>query len=77
MRGELERAVGKGGRDRESGSHGERARVNVTRAIRATLKRIASYDQKLGRELDLSVQTGAFCVYASDRRHPLRWTVER
>ncbi len=66
-----------GDRDRESGSHGERARVNVTRAIRATLKRIASYDRKLGRELDLSVHTGAFCVYASDRRHPLRWTVER
>jgi hypothetical protein len=77
VRDELARALGKGGRDRESGSHGERARVNVTRAIRATLKRIASYDQKLGRELDLSVQTGAFCAYAPDRRHPLRWTVER
>ena len=46
---ELDLAVGLGGRDRtESGSHAERARVNVTRAIRSTVKRIAGYDARLG-----------------------------
>jgi tetratricopeptide (TPR) repeat protein len=73
---ELELAVGIGGRDRESGSHAERARVNVTRAIRATLKRIAGYDARLGRELEGSVRTGTFCVYEPDPRRPLRGAVD-
>jgi hypothetical protein len=64
-------------RDRESGSHGERARVNVTRAIRSTLKRIAGYDAQLGRELELSVRTGAFCAYEPDPHYPLGWIIER
>ncbi|MDX6718278.1 MAG: hypothetical protein QOJ63_532, partial [Solirubrobacteraceae bacterium] len=67
---ELELAVGIGGRDRESGSHAERARVNVTRAIRATLKRIAGYDARLGHELAGSVRTGTFCVYEPGPRRP-------
>ena len=76
VRRELELAVGIGGRDRQSGSHAERARVNVTRAIRSTLKRIAGYDARLGRELDGSIRTGTFCSYEPDPRRPLRWTVE-
>jgi len=72
---ELERAVGMGGRDREFGSHAERARVNVTRAIRTTLKRIAGYDAQLGAELEAAVRTGAFCAYEPDSRHPRRWRV--
>jgi tetratricopeptide (TPR) repeat protein len=77
VRRELARATGIGGRDRESGSHAERARINVTRAIRTTLKRIAGYDKQLGAELDRCVRTGAFCVYAPDPACPLRWTVQR
>jgi len=77
VRRELARAVGIGGRDRESGSHAERARVNVTRAIRATLKRIAGYDPQLGRALQRSVRTGAFCAYEPDPHRPLRWKIER
>jgi tetratricopeptide (TPR) repeat protein len=76
VRRELARAVGIGGRDRETGSHAERARVNVTRAIRATIKRIAGYDGHLGAELERCVHTGAFCVYEPDPRRPLRWTVQ-
>jgi hypothetical protein len=59
-----------------AGSHAERARVNVTRALRSTLKRIAGYDPRLGRELDSSIRTGTYCVYDPDPRRPLRWTVE-
>ncbi|MDX6677813.1 MAG: hypothetical protein QOE31_1865, partial [Solirubrobacteraceae bacterium] len=74
---ELDRAVGLGGRDRsEAGSHAERARVNVTRALRSTLKRIAGYDARLGRELDSCVRTGTYCVYEPDPRRPMRWTVD-
>lgn len=74
---ELALAVGLGGRDREgSASHAERARVNVTRAIRSTLKRIAGYDERLGRELERSVRTGTFCAYEPDPRRRLRWTVD-
>jgi hypothetical protein len=59
------------------GADAERARVNVTRAIRSTLKRIAGYDARLGRELDSGVRTGTYCVYEPDPRRPLRWTVDR
>ena len=77
VRRELSSAVGIGGRDRETGSHAERARINVTRAVRATIKRIAGYDEPLGAELQQGVRTGTFCVYAPDALHPLHWTVER
>lgn len=74
---ELELAVGIGGRDRsESGSHAERARVSVTRAIRGTIKRIAGYDSRLGGELEHSIRTGTFCAYEPDRRRPTCWSVQ-
>ena len=74
---ELELAVGIGGRDRTlDGSHAERARVNVTRAIRSTVKRIAGYDARLGRELESAIRTGTFCVYEPDARRPVRWAVD-
>lgn len=61
---------------RQSGSHAERARVNVTRAIRATLKRIAGYDAALGHELQRTLRTGTFCVYEPDTQQPLTWRIE-
>ena len=60
---ELTGAVGLGGRDRKAGSDVERARVNVTRAIRTALKRIGDHDPALGRSLDSAIRTGTFCVY--------------
>jgi hypothetical protein len=60
---ELAGAVGLGGRDRKVGSDAERARVNVTRAIRTALKRIADHDAALGRSLGAAIRTGTFCVY--------------
>ena len=59
-----------------SGAQAERARVNVTRAIRSTLKRITGYDQRLGGELERSIRTGSSCRYLPDPRRPLRWTVQ-
>ncbi len=60
----------------KAGSHAERARVNVTRAIRSTIKRIAGYDTRLGRELGSSVRTGTYCVYEPDPRRPVRWVID-
>jgi hypothetical protein len=60
---ELAGAVGLHGRDRKTGSDAERARVNVTRAIRTALKRVTDHDGELGRRLGSAIRTGTFCVY--------------
>jgi hypothetical protein len=73
---ELAAAVGLGGRDRRAASSSERARVSVTKAIRATIKRIGEHDPILGRELQGTIRTGAYCVHQPDLRHPLGWNVE-
>lgn len=74
---ELAGSVGLGGRDRKAASNAERARVSVTKAIRATVRRIGEHDPNLGRELEATVRTGTFCVYEPDPRHPLEWQVDR
>jgi non-specific serine/threonine protein kinase len=76
LQSELAGAVGLGGRDRKAASNAERARVSVTKAIRATIKRIHQYDPVLARELETTVRTGTFCVHEPDPRHPLEWKVE-
>jgi len=73
---ELAGAVGLGGRDRRASSDAERARVNATRAIRGTLRRIGSHDARLGRLLDRAVRTGTFCAYEPDPERPIVWKVE-
>ena len=60
---ELAGAVGLHGRDRKTGSDAERARVNVTRAIRTALKRVSEHDAVLGRRLGGAIRTGTFCVF--------------
>lgn len=70
---ELGRAVGLGGRTRRAGSAAERARLNVTRALGAALKRIANLDRALGEHLAATVRTGLFCSYNPDPRLPVRW----
>jgi hypothetical protein len=74
---ELAGAVGLGGRDRKAASNAERARVAVTKAVRATLKRIGEMDSELGQELVATIRTGTFCSYEPDRRRPVAWQVER
>jgi hypothetical protein len=73
---ELARGVGLGGRDRRAASTAERARINVTRAIRTAIRRIAKYDPALGAHLERSVRTGAFCVYLGSLERPIEWDVE-
>jgi hypothetical protein len=70
---ELGRAVGLGGRTRRAGSAAERARLNVSRAISAALKRIGAHERALGEHLTATVRTGLFCSYNPDPRLPVRW----
>jgi hypothetical protein len=72
---ELAAAVGLGGRDRPQSSDAERARVNVTRAIKTTVRRLAAQDAELGAELETTIRTGLFCRHEPDPRRPVRWEV--
>lgn len=53
----------------------ERARVNVTRAISAALKRIAEHHPHLGEHLRATIRTGYLCGYTPDPRLPTEWEV--
>lgn len=70
---EIVRAVGLGGRDRRAGSAAERARLNVTRAIKAALQKISEHQASLGGLLEHSVRTGSFCRYVADPQVPINW----
>ncbi len=50
-----------------------RARVNVTRAIKAALAAIAEHDAALGHYLAATFKTGAFCSYSPDPRDAVAW----
>jgi predicted ATPase len=71
--GELTAATGLGGRDRGSTGPGERARQSVTKAIRASMDRIAREHSALGAHLEHAVRTGVMCTYAPDARAAPRW----
>jgi hypothetical protein len=70
---ELARAVGLGGRDRRAASHTERARLNVTRAIRAAVANLDHANPALGRHLAATIRTGRYCSYTPDPRAPTAW----
>ena len=69
---ELKRAVGLGGRDRRAASASERARVNVTRAIKAAIERISANHAPLGHMLSKTISTGTFCCYVPEPLEPKR-----
>jgi predicted ATPase len=72
---ELSRALGLGGRSRHAGSIAERARLNVMRAVRSAMQRIASADAQLGAHLEATIHTGTVCVYTPDPRVDIAWRV--
>ena len=75
--GELRRALGLGGRARVAGSTAERARLNVTRAVRTALRHIAAANPALAEHLEATVRTGTVCIYTPDPRSPISWRVAR
>lgn len=67
----LASALGRNGRPRLLGDASERARVNVTRAIRSAIAQVDAFDAALGRHLDSSIRTGTFCSYRPVT--PIEW----
>ncbi|MEA2637959.1 MAG: hypothetical protein QOE18_1016, partial [Chloroflexota bacterium] len=72
---ELSRAFGLGGRSRVAGSVAERARLNVTRAVKSALRRVEGANLDLAAHLEATVRTGTVCVYTPDPRSPITWFV--
>lgn len=60
---ELSRAFGLGGRARPTGAAAERARVNIQRRLRDTVKRIGAHLPDAGRFLENALKTGTYCSY--------------
>ena len=71
----LARAAGLGGRDRQMASPAERARVNVTKAIRTAIKLAGRESPTLEEHLTASIHTGRFCSYAPPGAAPPRWHI--
>ncbi|MFZ5719434.1 MAG: hypothetical protein ACOY5Y_08210 [Pseudomonadota bacterium] len=69
---QLTAAMGLGGRGRKLGDPAEKARTAVTWRIRSAIKKIAQAHPPLGRHLQASIRTGAFCAYEPET--PIRWT---
>jgi tetratricopeptide (TPR) repeat protein len=61
--GELRRATGLAGRARRAGSGDERARLNVTRALRSAVRRIHESAPNVALHLDDALVTGSRCAY--------------
>jgi tetratricopeptide (TPR) repeat protein len=72
---ELAGAVGLAGRDRKAASAAERARLNVSRAIRSAMARVAENHAGLGEHLELTIRTGLYCSYTPDPRLSLTWSI--
>jgi predicted ATPase len=70
---QLAQAVGLGGRDRRAGSTAERARLNVSRAIRAAIQKISEHDVSLGEFFGARIRTGSFCSFVPNPRVPIDW----
>lgn len=74
--GQLAQAFGLGGRDRRAASAAERARLNVTRALRTALARLAQAVPVAGELLDRRVRTGLYCAYEPADADEVRWIVQ-
>ncbi|MPY93325.1 MAG: hypothetical protein GEV08_09730 [Acidimicrobiia bacterium] len=77
---QLAQAFGLGGRDRRAASAAERARLNVTRALRSAIARLADALPGAGDVLDRRVRTGIYCAYepasGDGGDSEVRWVVQ-
>ena len=71
---QLAQAFGLGGRERDPGSAAERARLNVTRALRAAIAKLGEALPEAGGGLDRQVRTGLYCGYFPEN-DAVRWAV--
>ncbi len=73
---QLAQAFGLGGRDRRAASAVERSRLNVTRALRAAIGKVAEALPEAGPVLDRRVRTGLYCAYEPDDNDEVVWIVQ-
>jgi hypothetical protein len=71
---QLAAAFGLGGRERKAASAAEKARLNVTRALRASIAKLVEAVPDAGAHLDRRLRTGLYCAY-DPGDETLRWTV--
>jgi pimeloyl-ACP methyl ester carboxylesterase len=62
-------AVGLRGRARATASHRERARLMVTKAIKAAIAKVRASNAALGHHLATCIKTGNLCAYDPGPRH--------
>ncbi len=62
-------AVGLRGRARTTASHRERARLMVTKAIKAAIAKVRASNSALGHHLATCIKTGNFCTYDPGPQH--------
>lgn len=74
--GHLAHAFGLGGRGRRASSASERARLNVTRALRAAAAKLREALPEAGTVLDRRLRTGVYCAYEPDDSDDVRWVVQ-
>jgi tetratricopeptide (TPR) repeat protein len=74
--GQLAHAFGLGGRARRASSAAERARVNVTRALRAATAALGEALPEAGTMLDRRLRTGLYCAYEPDDSDDVHWVVQ-
>lgn len=76
--GQLAGAFGLGGRERRAASVTEKARLNVTRAIRTAVRTLIDALPEAGTILDRGVRTGRYCVFEPEADDDgVRWIVHR
>jgi hypothetical protein len=63
-----------GGRARRASSAAERARLNVTRALRAATGKVSEALPEAGAVLDRRLRTGLYCAYEPDVDDEVRWS---
>jgi hypothetical protein len=51
----------------------ERARVTVTKGLKAAQDKIAQSHPELAQHLSATLRRGTFCSYNPDPRHPIEW----
>jgi hypothetical protein len=72
---EIERVTRPGGAPRTQPGETERARLNVTRAIRSSIGKIREQDASLGHHLDHDIRTGTYCAYVPDPTTAPDWAL--
>ena len=71
----LAEAFGLGGRSRKASSAAEKARLNVTRALRSAVARVSDVLPEAGAALDRRLRTGLYCAY-EPVGDDIRWIVQ-